>query len=122
MGRRKDKRPTQCFNAMSRASVNQVRDERVECNKTTHREKVRDSVIFTGSNGVRPHLAEDLRQSQHLAGEDSQADEDGVELADGAADLARGDLTQVHGERTQGNPWVKMEKTYRSASTLCRPF
>lgn len=46
-------------------------------------------------------LTQQLRQTQHLSCEHSQADEDGVELADGASDVPRSDLPQVHGKHAE---------------------
>lgn len=46
-------------------------------------------------------LTQQFRQTQHLSCEHPQADEDGVELADGASYVPRGNLPQVHGEYTE---------------------
>lgn len=46
-------------------------------------------------------LTQQLRQTQHLSCEHSQADEDGVELADGASDVPRSYLPQVHGKHAE---------------------
>lgn len=46
-------------------------------------------------------LTQELGQTQHLSCEHAQADQDGVELANGASDMFRGNLTQVHGEDTK---------------------
>lgn len=42
------------------------------------------------------HMAEYLRQAEKLSNENSETDEDGIELTDGATVLSWRDFTQIH--------------------------
>lgn len=51
----------------------------------------------------RANLTQQFRQTQHLSREHAQADEDGVELADGASYVPGSDLPQVHGKHAESH-------------------
>lgn len=53
--------------------------------------------------GSRTYLSQQLREAQQLPREDADADEDGGHLPQRAAHLLGRDLTQVHGERAEGD-------------------
>lgn len=50
-------------------------------------------------------LTQELRQTQHLPSKHSQADQDGVKLANGTSDMFWGNFSEVHGEGTKWYTW-----------------
>lgn len=53
------------------------------------------------------YLAQQLRETQHLPDEHAQANQDGVELADGTSDMSWGNFSQIHGQDTESDAWQR---------------
>lgn len=102
------------------------------CGRSTWRkpmqiEQKRKSNVFTftGEWNVTD-LTQQFGQTQHLSCEHPQADEDGVQLADGASYVPRRNLPQVHGKHAEsytyqgekGFKWRMMWITERDLRTV----